>query len=206
MLSSLSKYRIILASQSKIRGDLLLAHLAPLGLGFETVPSEIDESSIKNATQYSYQEKAVNLAMNKAEVVYTQVRNAKEKEKTQDVIIIAADQLCVLGDLILDKPMTPANAIRQLSKLNGKTHELISATIVTLNGNLLWRYQDKAVLTMKTLTDSEIKSYVEKDHPIYSCGAYYYEKNGASLFENVEGTKDAILGFSCGELFRYFED
>lgn len=181
---------LILASGSKSRQQLLNA----LGLIFEIKPSEVDEDLIKSQFQgSSFQELAQLLAQAKALAVSNQY---------PDHYIIAADQLCVMNKTIFDKPMNHANAVEQLKKLSGKSHQQIAACCIAKAGKILWEIQDVALLEMHVLEESTIQAYLHKDKPYYSCGAFHYEGAAKWLFRKVHGSDSTIQGLPIHQLIQ----
>lgn len=124
---------------------------------------------------------------------------AKEKAKSvlkthPDTLVIGGDQVSLFKNEILGKPGTPEKAVEQLLKLQGETHELMMSTCIL--------YEDKEVLwteitslTMRSLSEKECLSYVQKDNPIHCAGSYKMECLGISLFEKIKGDdQSAIVG------------
>ena len=173
---------IILASKSRIRQRILCEANIP----FSVVPSNIDETIIKEQHKPdSFDKLAVTLASKKALSVSDQHPNEW---------VIGADQLCVLHNQFFDKPGNQDNAIKQLAILSGKTHQLISALCIVKNNELLWTHVETTHMHMRSLNQEEIIDYVERDQPFHSCGAYYYESLGKSLFHKIEGDLSSICG------------
>lgn len=182
MSKFLQQEPIILASGSSIRFKLM----STLGIDFRVVPSTCDEEAIKaqfKGTDY------IQLGYQLAE--------AKAREVSQrypDEFVIAADQLCVLGDTLFDKPMNHPTAISHLQQLSGQTHRQIACVCLAKNNSVLWLYHDIAYLTLHGLTDDTIESYLKLEKPYHSCGAYQFETMGKWLFKEVQGNEDTILG------------
>lgn len=182
MSSFLQQQPIILASGSSIRLKLLKS----LGLEFTVVPSHVDEDGIKAAHQ-SDNMIDLGFALAKAKAL------AVSKDYAEH-FIIAADQLCLIGNRILDKPLNHQTAVEHLNLLNGKTHQQISCVCIARNGLILWQYHDIAHLTLRHLSEQNIEHYLQLEKPYHSCGAYQFETQGKWLFENIEGKEDTILG------------
>ncbi|ARG99431.1 Maf family protein [Legionella micdadei] len=176
------QHPLILASASSARSNLL----SSIGLHFEVIPSHCDEEKLKkNFNSNNWLDLAFHLANAKAlEVSY----------RYPNYFVIAADQLCVIGNQYLDKPLTHANAVNQLRLLSGKTHQLIATTCIAQNGNVVWQNDDIATLTMHGLSDSTIEGYLRLAKPYHSCGAYHYEGAAKWLFKEVQGSDSTILG------------
>lgn len=182
MFKFLNQQPIILASGSSIRLKLLNS----LGLKFITVPSNCDEESIKLTHQSdNYIDLGFALAANKALSV---------SQQYPDHFIIAADQLCVIGKKILDKPLTHQIAVEHLRLLSGKRHYQIACVCIIKENKILWQYHDTATLTTHILTEKTIEDYLQAEQPYHSCGAYQFEAMGKWLFKEVQGSEDTILG------------
>ncbi len=174
---------IILASASLVRQKLLHS----LGLDFEVIPANCDEEDIKQ--NFNASDELPDLA--------AQIASCKALALSQhypDHFVIAGDQLCVIGDQYLNKPITHASAAQQLRLLSGKTHQQIAATCIAKSGLVIWQNQDIATLTMHELSDKTITAYLHLARPYQSCGAYNYEGSAKWLFKEVHGSESTILG------------
>lgn len=179
---------LILASGSSIRFKLLQT----LGLEFTVVPSYCDEDAIKASRA-----DATVLTLGQ------QLAAAKALAVSADYpqhFIIGADQLCVINELVLDKPGDHATAIKHLQLLRGQTHQQISCVCIAYQNNIVWQHHDSAYLTMRNLSDHSIEQYLKLDQPYNSCGAYQYETAGKWLFQKVQGNEDTILGLPLQSL------
>lgn len=178
----MSQKPIILASGSSIRFKLL----SSLGLEFLTIPSDCDEAIIKNSFKgQEVVELGYLLAQHKALDV---------SQRYPNHYVIAADQLCVVENRILDKPLTHQTAIEHLTLLSGKKHQQIACLCIAKANQILWQHHDTAQLTLDHLSHSTIEAYLHTEKPYHSCGAYQYETQGKWLFKEVQGNEDTILG------------
>jgi len=179
---------LILASGSTIRQQMLHR----VGLNFSVVPSGVDEDALKLALEGKpMPERALALA--RAKTLSVSMREP-------EAYTIGADQLCVLGDTVLDKPETYARAEAQLAMLAGKTHHQHSAVVLARGNEIIWEYVGTASLTLRPLTALEISAYVAADAPLASCGSYKFESLGRHLFSAVEGDHDVIQGLALTPL------
>ncbi|MCR9205212.1 MAG: Maf family protein [Halobacteriovoraceae bacterium] len=172
--------KILLASTSPYRAALL----ERLCLSFDTQNSNVDEDSFK--AQISDPKKLTEtLAKEKARSVL---------EKNPSALVIGGDQVSLFNNEVLGKPGTPENAVEQLLKLQGNTHELVTSTCILLEDiEVLWT--EITSLTMRPLTEKECLSYVKKDNPIQCAGSYKMECLGISLFEKIKGEdQSSIVG------------
>ena len=73
------------------------------------------------------------------------------------------------------------------------------------NGSMIWHYTDKAALTMKNMSDEELKKYLEKisDEALFAYNVYQIEGEGRTLFSNIEGDEDTIMGLPVKKIKEY---
>ncbi|KTD25652.1 MULTISPECIES: Maf family protein [Legionella] len=186
------QHPLILASASKARFELL----SSLNLRFEVIPSNCDEEKIKQCfNSGTFLEMALLLASTKA---------LELSQLYPQHFVIAADQLCVIDDQYLDKPLTHANAVNQLRLLSGKSHRQIATTCIAKRGSVVWNHSDVATLTMHELSDKTIEAYLRLAKPYQSCGAYHYEGAAKWLFKDVQGSDSTILGLPLLPLTQAF--
>ena len=184
---------LILASQSRTRQMLL----ANAGISFEAVPADIDERSVqKNSGLSAPGEIASLLACEKACFVSSKIPGR---------YVVGADQTLALGNRLFSKPAGRAKAADQLRLLAGATHELHSAVAVARDGKILFSEVSVARLTMRDLTGSEIRSYLDEagEAVTSSVGAYQLEGIGVHLFDRFEGDHFTILGLPLLPLLAF---
>ena len=72
---------------------------------------------------------------------------------------------------------------------------------------MIWNYTDIAVLTMKQMSNQELKSYLNniKDKELYAYNVYQIEGEGRSLFSKIEGDEDTIMGLPIKQIKKYLE-
>jgi septum formation protein len=179
-------YPLILASTSKYRSALL----SQLGYEFETTSPGVDEDIVKSGLK-SPSEIALTLSRLKAEAVFSLKPNA---------CVIGSDQVCSFEGRILGKPHTKELAIEQLSSLQGKKHELLTAvTVICPEGHE--SFVNRTILQMRALTLEDIKSYVSYDLPLDCAGSYKLESRGIKLFQKIEmSDHTSIIGLPLIEL------
>ena len=190
--------RIILASQSPVRSALLRA----AGIGFEAIPSRIDERKVAEPlikAQKSPGEIALALAEAKATGLGKGDRAA---------FVIGADQTLDLNGELWTKPDSMEAAREQLIKLSARTHVLHSAVVGVHRGTVAWRHLESAGMTMRALSLGEIRVYLETvgEAALGSVGAYQIEGPGIQLFERIEGDYFTILGLPLLPLLKWLRD
>jgi septum formation protein len=190
--------KIILASKSKVRKEILNKN----GLNCEVQPSNVDEDIIKESLEKqkaSPEEVSKNLAELKAN---------KVSQKFTDEFVIGADSVIDLEGKVISKPTDRDQAYKILKNLNGKTHYLISSVCISKGGNMIWNFTDKASLTMKSMTEKEMKEYLSKisDEVLYAYNVYQIEGLGRSLFSKIEGNENTIMGLPVEKIKDYLKN
>ncbi len=190
--------KIILASKSKVRKEILNSN----NIDCEVVPSNVDEDSVKislsreNATPEIISK---NLAELKANKVSTKFDNK---------LVIGADSVIDLEGQIISKPTNRSEALNILKLLNGKSHYLISSVCISKGGKMIWNYSDKATLTMKSFTDSDLELYLSKisDEALYAYNVYQIEGEGRKLFSDIKGDENSIMGLPVDKIKDYLKN
>ena len=109
---------------------------------------------------------------------------------------------------IISKPLNRDKALEILKKLNGKKHYLISSVCISKNGFMIWNYTDKAELTMKQMSNDDLKLYLAKikDEILYAYNVYQIEGEGRSLFSKIEGDKNTVMGLPIKQIKDYLKN
>jgi septum formation protein len=191
-------HKIILASNSKVRKKILDENK----IECKVFPSNIDEESVKksllreNASPEMISKNLAELKANKISL------------KLNDQIVLGADSVIDINKELISKPKDREEAFKILKKLNGKTHYLISSVCISNNGSMIWNYTDKAALTMKDLSDKELKEYLSKitDEALYAYNVYQIEGEGRSLFSKIQGDEDTIMGLPVKKIKDYLRN
>ena len=188
---------IILASKSKIRKEILDRN----NILSEVKPSNIDEDVIKKslikekATPDIISKNLAELKANKVSIKYT------------NHIVLGADSVIDLNGELISKPESREEALTILKKLNGRKHYLISSACFSKNGSMIWNYTDKAILTMKNLSEKDLKIYLSKitNEKLYAYNVYQIEGEGKNLFSNIDGDKNTIMGLPIKQIKEYLK-
>jgi septum formation protein len=189
---------IILASKSKVRKDILSTN----GIHCRVVPSNVDEDSVKislTRDKASPEIISKNLAELKANKVSTKFPNE---------LVIGADSVIDLNGEVISKPNNRNEALEILKSLNGKKHDLISSVCISMGGNMIWNYTDKAELFMKKFTLIELEDYLSKisDEALYAYNVYQIEGLGKTLFSEIKGDNDTIMGLPVKKIKEYLKN
>ena len=187
--------KIILASKSKVRKNILDKN------NIESVvePSNVDEDIVKLALLKENANPEI-ISKNLAEL-----KANKVSAKKQDQIVLGADSVIDLNGELISKPESREEAMTILKKLNGKLHHLISSVCISKNGSMIWNYTDKATLIMKNLSEEDLKDYLNEisDEALYAYNVYQIEGKGRSLFVEIKGDENTIMGLPIKKIKDY---
>jgi septum formation protein len=189
---------IILASKSKVRKEILDKH----HILCEVKPSNVDEDVVKESLINELATPEI-ISKNLAELKANKV-SLNQKDK----IVLGADSVIDLDGELISKPENREEALIILKKLNGRKHHLISSVCISRNGSMIWNYTDKAELTMKKFSDKTLKVYLSKisDEALYAYNVYQIEGEGRSLFSNISGDEDTIMGLPVLKIKEYLKN
>ena len=189
--------KIILASKSKVRKEILDKHNIPN----EVKPSNVDEDSVKRSLIKENATPDV-ISKNLAELKANKVSSMQEGK-----MVLGADSVIDLNGELISKPESREEALKILKKLNGKKHHLVSSVCISRNGSMIWNYTDKATLTMKNFSDESLKKYLLKitDDALYAYNVYQIEGEGKNLFSSINGDVDTIMGLPIKQIKKYLK-
>tara|TARA_B100001142_G_C14227053_1_gene613918 strand:- start:39 stop:623 length:585 start_codon:yes stop_codon:yes gene_type:complete len=187
--------KIILASKSKVRKDILDNNNIPN----DVKPSNVDEEVVKESLIKAETTPEI-ISKNLAEL-----KANKISINEQNVLVLGADSVIDLEGELISKPQNREEALNILKKLNGKIHYLISSVCISKNGVMIWNHTDKATLTMKKFSDDNLKKYLSKisDEALYAYNVYQIEGEGRNLFSKIEGNENTIMGLPVEKIKEY---
>ena len=190
--------KIILASKSKVRKKILDQN----HISVQVQPSNVDEDVVKESL-IKEKSSPENIAKNLAEL-----KANKVSQRENGLLVLGADSVIDLNGELISKPRDRKEAMHILQKLNGKKHKLISSVCISKNGSMIWNYTDKAILTMKSMTNNDLENYLSKisDEALYAYNVYQIEGEGKSLFSNIEGDEDTIMGLPIKKIKEYLNN
>jgi septum formation protein len=187
MQSTLSlHYPLILASNSPRRREIL----SQAGFAFSVVASDIDESFPADMPQ---NEVPVFLSEKKARVL---------ADINPQAIILAADTVVILDDVILNKPADKSEAREMLQLLSGKTHEVVTGiTLITPNETV--SIADSAMVSFRSLANWEVDWYVKGGFGLDKAGAYGVQDFiGMAGIEKINGSFYTVMGLPIFHVFN----
>ena len=189
--------KIILASKSKVRKEILDKN----NIISQVEPSNVDEDIIKESLLKENASPDI-ISKNLAEL-----KANKVSQKNNKNLVLGADSVIDLNGELISKPENREEALDILKKLNGKKHYLVSSVCISRNGSMIWNYTDKASLTMKNLSDDQLKIYLSKisDETLYAYNVYQIEGEGRNLFVKINGDEDTIMGLPIKKIKEYLK-
>lgn len=168
---------IVLASGSPRRRQLL----EMLRIPFRVMAPDVDERVLTGEAAEAY---VTRLSRVKAEAIAPQVPGE---------VVLAADTTVVLEGEIIGKPDSAAHAVAMLSRLQGRTHEVMTAVAV-MRGRDVAQALDVSRVTFRPADEPTLAAYVATGEPLDKAGAYAIQGLGAPLIERVEGDFFGVMG------------
>ena len=190
--------KIILASKSNVRKKILDEN----EIECVVEPSNVDEDLVKESLLNEAATPEI-ISKNLAELKANKISQKKSGD-----LVLGADSVIDLKGKIISKPKNRSEALEILIDLNGQSHQLISSVCISKNGSMIWNYTDKATLTMKKLSELELKNYLSKisDEALYAYNVYQIEGEGRNLFSKIEGDENTIMGLPVKKLKEYLNN
>ena len=183
--------KIILASNSPRRKELL----HQIFDDFDIIKSGFNEKNIKEKDP----EKLVQiLSLKKTEEVFKKVQ-----DDYLELMVIGGDTLVYFDRQVLGKPKDEEDAYNTLKKLQGNKNEVYSAfTVMIKKNNKITEetHLTKSVVTMKPMTDEEIKEYIKTKEPLDKAGSYAVQGIGSKYIQNIEGSYNSVVGLDVEKL------
>ena len=193
---------VFLASQSPRRSELLrqigVAHEvvvagADVGAGART--DAVDETPHVGETPDAY---VIRLARSKAEAGWAHLTRGHAAKNAPPHPVLAADTTVAIGERILGKPDSDADARAMMAALSGRTHHVYTAIAVASPAGISTALSRSAV-TMRAITSEEIERYVAIGESADKAGAYAIQGHAAMFVERIEGSYSGVMGLPLFE-------
>jgi septum formation protein len=194
---------LVLASASPRRAAILASLLIP----FEVDPARVDETVLPGEDPVEH---ALRLSRLKAEEVAT---------RRPTDWVLAGDTVVAIDGMILGKPRDRDHAVDMLLRLQGRTHEVVSALTLIAPPGAASSPRDAAesppdsthsgasvtAVTFRAFSSEAAEAYAGTGEPLDKAGAYGIQEMGAALVERVEGDYSAVVGLPVPMLLRLME-
>ena len=190
--------KIILASASGVRKQILKKY----NIEAEVIVSNIDEEEVKKSLISEGATPSI-ISKNLAEL-----KSVKVSSKNPDKLVLGADSVVSLNNVLINKPKSREEALSILKKLNGNKHYLISSVCISKNGSMIWHQTDQSELKMKKFEEKELKEYLDKikTEILLAYGVYQVDAEGFKLFEYIKGDTDSIMGLPMKQIMDYINN
>ncbi len=179
---------LILASKSPRRRYLL----EQAGLCFSVIPSDFDE-------------KAVSLSLPETYVKVLAEKKAHDVSKRYpESWVIGADTIVLIGDTVLGKPGSKAEAKSMLKCLGGQVHQVLTGYCICCEAkNKSFSETIKTEVLFKNLADEEIEWYIHTKEPFDKAGAYAIQGLGTFLVKSINGSYTNVVGLPVCEVIEF---
>jgi septum formation protein len=189
------KFKIYLASRSPRRGELL----GQIGIGFDVLPSDVDESVLPNEAPEHY---VMRLAKEKAAVC---VRHLAE-QNLPSLPVLAADTTVCIDGMILGKPEDDADAAAMLRRMSDRWHMVHTAVAVADQGRIEVALSSTQV-ELAPLSEADIAAYIASGEPRDKAGSYGIQGLAGTFVRRIEGSYSGVMGlpiYETAQLLKQF--
>lgn len=173
---------LYLASTSPRRRELL----QQLGLEFSIVQVDVDESRLASETPEAY---VARLARDKARAGLAGITEG---------VVIAADTTVALGEVVLGKPGSCAEAIAMWQQLSGREHRVLTGVAVANQQDMLTEVVTTTVW-FRDISAEEMHAYWLSGEPVDKAGAYAIQGKGAVFVSRIDGSYSNVVGLPLME-------
>jgi septum formation protein len=175
--------KIVLASESPRRRKIL----SSLGLEFDVVPPEIDETPLPGEAPHAM---ALRLARLKALDVSSRAAG----------VCVGADTVVDVDGGAFGKPKDRGEALSMLRALSGREHLVHTGLVLASGGNALESAVETTKVSFGSLTEGEIRDFAESGDGDDKAGAYAIQGRGALLVERIDGCYYNVVGLPAFRL------
>ncbi|MBT0724672.1 septum formation inhibitor Maf [Rosenbergiella sp. S61] len=181
---------IYLASASPRRAELL----TQLGVPFTRLITEVIEQRRVDELPLEY---VTRLSQDKA---LAGVKIAPDNKP-----VLGADTIVVIGDQVLEKPLSPSHAFDILTQLSGRSHRVITA-VTLADRHTIKTLSVQTTVTFCSLTPERINQYIETQEPMDKAGAYGIQGMGGNFVREIQGSYSAVVGLPLVETYELLTD
>jgi septum formation protein len=165
--------------------------LKQIGLEFRVMPSHVNEDQVLH---HDALENVQSIALSKARAVAARVERG---------IVIGADTQILTDGEALGKPGDTEDAVLMLSRLNGRTHRVVTGmALVDAETGVEKTWAETTLVTFRELSEDEILNYVATGEPMGKAGAYGIQGRAAAFVERIEGCYFNVVGLPLAKLVQ----
>lgn len=194
--------QIILASASPRRRELL----EQIGISFEICPAKGEEIITKTLPDEVVSELSAQKAREVAAMLKQYGKQHKDLMTPQDIMVLGADTVVSVDNQILGKPKDEADAVRMLSLLSGRSHEVytgVTLVLMSKSGKVgEHTFFEKTAVTMRKMSEEEIERYIATGEPMDKAGAYGIQGKCAIYIDKIEGDYNNVVGLPVAAIYR----
>ncbi len=176
--------KLVLASQSPRRSEIL----KNAGLDFTVRVADADET-IPNGTKPS------------DAVVFLAARKAMAVPRADDELVLGADTVVVLDNIILGKPKNRDDAYNMIKALSGRVHSVFTGVCAIGNGVSV-TFAEETKVEFLPLTDEEINAYIDTIEPYDKAGAYGIQGLASKFIRGIEGDYFNVVGLPISRIYE----
>ena len=189
MRSNAPGSRLVLASASPRRRDLLEKALERSGLGFRVVPSHADETRRRGEPPDAY---------------VARIAEAKARagaRRCPGAWVLAADTAVTLDGTVFGKPADAEDARSMLRRLSGRTHQVLTGFVLCDRADDAGPAQVvTSRVRFRALSEAAIDAYLVTGEPFDKAGAYAVQGEGRALVDRVDGSLSNVIGLPLDEV------
>jgi septum formation protein len=184
--------KIYLASKSPRRRDLL----KQINVEFELIDGNVDESILPGEKGFDY---CLRMAREKVQKGW---KNADRKEPRP---VLAADTIVLLDNEILTKPQNENDAFEMLTKIQGRTHQVITAVALKANETIINSINTTQV-SFAVMSEEDITEYIASGESLGRAGAYSIQGRIAKFIKSINGSYTGVVGLPLHETYQLLQN
>jgi len=188
----------ILASQSPRRAAILHA----MGVDFAVAVSDAEEGDHYPPTTLHAHIPALAIAADDHPVIRAWRKGNHIAQLHPDSVVLAADTIVVCDTHVLNKPVDSADALRMLTLLSGRSHQVYTGMVLFVPAQEPMFWVQASQVSMRVLTPDEMTRYVASGEPMDKAGAYGIQGIAGSLVQSVQGSFTNVVGLPMEATMR----
>lgn len=192
-----SKLKLILASTSPRRKELLGHLKIPFEILSENVPEETEHTNPSEYCRYLSQIKGHAVAV-----------KLKANRSEESFLIVSADTIVSFGDRIFNKPADRNEARDILNVLSGKTHSVFTAVTMLLiheDKEISQSFVDESLVSFDVISHEVMERYLDTGDSLDKAGAYGIQNGSLMFISKINGNYSTVVGFPLSRFVKEVE-